>query len=94
MKRLLLFYFVVGSTQAACTGGDTCTRRCMHDEACMHSIAADGISPFGSTRGDNALCNGICSSLRTIERDAVKTRKDMGLPDAPTTHACMPQTAR
>jgi len=68
----------------------SCESRCVADEACMRALDADGIAPFGSTRGDRGLCNGICSVLRSQGRQAARTARELGVPAGPFDHPCLP----
>jgi hypothetical protein len=59
----IIFSLLLGVLAASC-GPDknSCNYRCQHDEACWKAMEYEGITPFGSTRNDPALCNGICSA--------------------------------
>ncbi len=64
-----------------------CEARCMSDEPCMRGLDAEDIAPFGMTRGDQGLCNGICSALRASRRDA-RRAEEMGFS---MRHPCLPE---
>jgi len=86
MKRLSVGIVFLSALLGACAPSGGCESRCMDDDACMRALEADGIAPYGETRGDRGLCNGICSALRTSERSAKRRWKELGpLP----VHACL-----
>ena len=72
---------------------DTCQAYCMSNESCMRMLDSEGIAPYGSTRNDKALCNGICSTLATQARQAQKHARELGVPAGSMdfSNACIPQ---
>lgn len=72
----------------------SCESRCVANEACMRALDADGITPFGSTRGDRGLCNGICAALRSQARQSGRTARELGFPVGPFDHPCLPAPRR
>ena len=99
MKNSLIFISVIGLMLTAVlswqkSGGDpdSCQGRCMSNESCMRMLDAEGITPYGSTREDSGLCNGICSTLRSQAKQFKQHAKQFGLPEGEMdySNACMP----
>ena len=66
--------------------GDFCELRCMRDAPCIEALRAEGLL----VEADRALCNGLCTALRTIERESRAERERLGLdPDGAPEHPCL-----
>lgn len=75
-----------GGGAGAVTG---CVALCMSDAACMTALAQEGIAPEGSTKGDHGICNGVCSTLRTMRKQEAKQARQFGL-KSEWNHPCLP----
>jgi hypothetical protein len=94
MKKLSGAFLVAGGLLiAGCapSGGTAtgCVGLCTSDAACMRALAQEGIAPEGSTKDDRGLCNGICSTLRTMRKQETKQAAAYGL-KSEWNHPCLP----
>ena len=65
--------------------GDLCELRCLGDGPCIAALRAEGLL----NHPDRALCNGLCSALRTIEREAREERERLGVDEELPPHPCL-----
>jgi hypothetical protein len=90
LSIIMLFggmWFVVHhrSLITSTTTGNFCPYRCMEDPACIEALEAEELL----FEPDQALCNGICSALKRIERESVLERARLGITEELPTHPCL-----
>jgi hypothetical protein len=99
MKNSLIFISVIGLLLAATLywekegNPETCRAYCMSNEVCMQALQDGDIAPYGSTRNNEGMCNGICSTLRKQTRQAQKNITELGMEDEnlDLAHPCLPE---
>ncbi len=90
LSILMLFggmWFVIQNRNliTSATTGDFCPYRCMEDPECIAALEAEELL----FEPDQALCNGICSALKRIEREGALERTRLGVTEELPTHPCL-----